>query len=557
MLHAKDRSQLELPINLTNLNDKKYNILKNTVYHVIRRQIIPKVPINLFKKHFHDSWGRKTKDIQSIIGLFFLQAMFDLSDEQTVESFIFDQKFHYALDLKEDNAYISIRAFYYYKNIIIGKEKKLFDNVLEQIMDKINFDFSLQRTDSSIISLNLKKMSQWELFKTTIVNVLDDIKKNSPINYNYVPEHIQEYLKQHENNTWFTGFTPSKAQDYLVQAARDALTLKDLFEDDHEISTREPFLLLLRLIDEQLSVTEEDIKIEIKKEHKGSAMANPHDPEAQFNGHKKQVGVKCTISETCSQDSETEDPQIITNVDVNQANVSDQEILESTIDQREERGCKPDVELTDNGFESDANHQALKEKDVNLVAPPVGDPPDGYGIIDFELCEEEHIINKCPLGQSCIENRVKEHSQTTTSYFDRDTCKACPHSEDCPVKITKRKARLEWSWKKPRLEAKRLAFHEDQELIELYKQRAGGEAVFSQLKNHMGMRRLRIRGFAKAKCTIILKAIALNIKKFCNWMLIPGSSTSKNQNTGMLHLVIVIFCPESSYKNFDISNMAA
>ncbi|MFP4048668.1 MAG: hypothetical protein ACLFT8_01845 [Desulfovermiculus sp.] len=74
--------------------------------------------------------------------------------------------------------------------------------------------------------------------------------------------------------------------------------MKDLFADLPEISKREPFLLLLRLIEEQITITEDDeLKVEIKDEHKGSALSNPHDPEAQYNRHKKTAGVKMTISE--------------------------------------------------------------------------------------------------------------------------------------------------------------------------------------------------------------------------------------------------------------------
>ena len=45
--------------------------------------------------------GRKTKDVQSLLGLFILQALFDFKDSDAVESYTFDQKFNYALDINE------------------------------------------------------------------------------------------------------------------------------------------------------------------------------------------------------------------------------------------------------------------------------------------------------------------------------------------------------------------------------------------------------------------------------------------------------------------------
>jgi hypothetical protein len=44
-----------------------------------------------------------------------------------------------------------------------------------------------------------------------------------------------------------------------------------------------------------------------------------------------------------------------------------------------------------------------------------------------------------------------------------DNFGACPHSHYCPVKITKRKARLERDWNKPRIEARGRMFAEDSE----------------------------------------------------------------------------------------------
>jgi len=109
------------------------------------------------------------------------------------------------------------------------------------------------------------------------------------------------------------------------------------------------------------NMSDEEIKVELKPECKGSALANPHDPEAQYNGHKKEAGVKATVSETCSADEGTENPQIMTNVDVQPANVSDIDILQPSIEEREERGLKPELELTDNGFESDATTRPCRK----------------------------------------------------------------------------------------------------------------------------------------------------------------------------------------------------
>lgn len=132
------------------------------------------------------------------------------------------------------------------------------------------------------------------------------------------------------------------------------------------------------------------------------------------------------------------------------------------------------------------------------------------------------------MGHECQENKVNHKNKKTSSYFDDNTCRACSHSQDPPVKITKRKAKVEWNWSKPRLELRRLIFEQDQDNIELFRLRSGGEAVMSETKNTLGLRRFRVRGFAKAELAIFFAVTGLNIKRLFNWLVAhPGSSASK------------------------------
>lgn len=508
------------------------------MYNLIRRYILPLLPVQIFFSLFSKDYGRKSKDLQSMIGFFVMQALFDMTDKQTVESYNFDQRFHYALNIKESDSYLATRTFYYYKEKILGNGRAIFDSVLKKIDDLIEINTFLQRTDSTLATLNLKKMSQWELFKIVLIKVLKDIKETFNQDFRNIPEEIQKYVQNDESNTWFVRFSPGKAGEYVQQAARDALVLRGLFLDHPGISQRESFSLLLRLIEEQVTITGDDkLKVEIKDEHKSSALSNPHDTEAQYNGHKKTAGVKMTLFETCSQDSP--DPHIITNVEVDKANVSDNEILEQTIEHREENYFQPKVELADNGFESDENHQALAEKDIDLVAPPTGETPDGFVVFNFEVDESDHTIKSCPMGQECREYKVNHKSEKTSSYFDIDKYQRCPHSHDCTVKITNRKAKVEWNRSKPRLELKRLIFEQDKETIELLRLRSCGEALMSELKNTPRRRWLRISGFAKAELAIVLRVVTLNIKRLFNRVIMHHwSSVFKFLEIGRIQLFL-------------------
>jgi len=109
MQYSKCRLHLPLIENIQMFSVKHFEYLKITVYHTFRESILPYLPDSVFAKCFDSSIGRPTKDIKSILGLFLLQAMLDLTDIETVEAFTFSDTFRYALDIPRDE-YLSERT---------------------------------------------------------------------------------------------------------------------------------------------------------------------------------------------------------------------------------------------------------------------------------------------------------------------------------------------------------------------------------------------------------------------------------------------------------------
>lgn len=283
--------------------------------------------------------------------------------------------------------------------------------------------------------------------------------------------------------------------------------------------------MLGRLIKEQVKVNDGKVEVKLDEQFKGSAMVNPHDPDARYDGHREAVGYHVQLTETCSESKDVDNPKIITQIEVNLANTPDVQTVVPGVEKLEQAGLKSEILLTDNGYASDDNHQELKERNVEHICPPAGDLPDGFGVIDFGIEEDGKRITHCPMGKLCQQNKVNEAKKSTASYFDAESCRSCPHSHDCPVKITKRKAKLDWAWKRPRLEARRLQFEEDESVKKLFRQRSGGEAPMSILKNKMGLFRIRRRGNAKTTLTVYLAAAALNVLRAYQWLLRKGEES--------------------------------
>lgn len=516
MIRSKNRKQKELFEFIPWGTEKQQNMLRSSIYHTFRKEILPNIPIKLFYKNFSADCGRPTKDLQSITGLFILQALRDLTDRETIEAYTFNDAFRYALDISRSE-YLSERTYYYYRAKIMGEGHAVFDKILDAIAKRLQLDAALQRTDSTMVQTNLARMSKLELFSSTIVKFLGELKKLHPIIYTRTDQQLRDRYMLAKENNWFASNRPSQYSQLLLTAARDVLSLVDTFATHPSVSQLPSFSLLERLVREQITRDGEDVTVKIHQEAKGTAMVNPHDPDAYFNGHYEKVGYKANLTETCGKDKDSPSPKIITQVTVHPANTSDKTMVTDLVSNLEAKGLKPATLLTDNGYDSDENHQACRQQGIDFVCPPSGEPADGFGVMDFSRTEDNQITT-CPMGQQCTENIVHDGRKKTISYFDAATCRECPHSHDCPVKITKRKAKLEWDWKKPRIEARRRMFAEDKETKDLYRQRAGGESVFSVMKRSMGLNRLRRRGQDKVTLSIFLAATAMNVLRVHRWM---------------------------------------
>jgi hypothetical protein len=541
MITVKNRLQNTFIENTGWLTNKQLNSLKKTVYHTFRVYIIPYISISPLKKFFSLDQGRPSKDLQSMVGLFILQHLYDLSDEQTIENYCYSDAFRYALDISRDE-YLSRRAYYHYREKILGKGRSIFDDILENILQKFEFNHNIQRIDSTVVRTWLKNMNRLEMFSATIKVFLKKLYKNFPDSYHELSETIiKKYLPEDDENVWFGKYKPSQYEKALVGAAKDILELTEQFKNHPDIGRLEEFDLLNRIVKEQIHVEDQEVKVKLRDEFKGSALTNPHDPEAQFNGHKKKAGYKVNVTESCSESKDVANPNIILQVDLYDANTSDRALLVEAIENLEEKNIKPEVLLADNGYDSQENEAQLHERGVDLITPPSGNAPDGFGLIDFDVDQENHTIDKCPMGQRCLENVVNEEKQKTKSCFDPEKCRQCPHIEDCPVDVRTVSASIQWDWDRIRLEARRIQFQDDPDVKRLFRQRSGGESTFGSVKTHMGLERVSRRGRQRVELAVFLTFAALNVLRIHRWINRQGGSAFKIRENMHFHAICALF----------------
>jgi hypothetical protein len=104
----------------------------------------------VFARFFLAGNGRPTKDIQSMLGLFLLQALFDLTDDETIEAYFFRETFRYALDLSRDDC-LAERTYYYYRAKLLSEGLEALNKILERIAKLLDLDPRIQRKDSTLV----------------------------------------------------------------------------------------------------------------------------------------------------------------------------------------------------------------------------------------------------------------------------------------------------------------------------------------------------------------------------------------------------------------------
>jgi hypothetical protein len=105
--------------------------------------------------------------------------MHDTTDPQTLEMLAFNEQWHYALNVRqEDEAYLCDKTLRNWRNRLIAQslEKELFGKITAGLAKYYKVDPSLQRIDSTRVCSNMAKLSRLNLMVDTIEMFLGTTK---------------------------------------------------------------------------------------------------------------------------------------------------------------------------------------------------------------------------------------------------------------------------------------------------------------------------------------------------------------------------------------------
>ena len=470
--------------------------------------------------------GRPNFSVARLLGLCLLQEWNDLSDQEALDTFSFDIRWRYALDVSDEEDYLSRRSLVEFRRRLAAKDpemkliRNVFDNIRDSAIKKLGLSSANQRLDSTLVISNIHIRGRVALFSNTLSLFLKSLNEDQ---LSRVSEVIREWYAT-EPEGWF-GLGPAEQKVKLQELAQYLYELILLFEKD--LTDSEPYQLLTRLFSEQCELTNDtsSVKVQVKKKTEGASLQSPYDPDASY-GHKG-AGYSLHIAETCNNAKKTE---IITDYEVHGAARSDIGKALPVIERLDAAGCKPETLFADGGYPSVPSAAKVIEQGIEFVTPvnrsKLRDDIVGR---DLFLFDSEGFVTQCPMGHSPIDHRELSANNTTGrslhAIFDGDLCRSCTMLDQCPVRAPNHRVkgckagdtvgdfRLEITpelW----LRDKMYAVQQTREWKDRYRIRAGIEATNSELKRSHGIGRLRVRRMAKVCFAVACKVTACNIKRW-------------------------------------------
>lgn len=518
MFHVKNHKQAHIFDPWGHLGPKRRKLLNKSWSGLFQQEILPTLPVEILRRHYHDWNGRPTKELYAMIGMMILQQMHDLTDDQAVEQFCFNIQWHYALNITspEDAAsYVSHKSLWTMRDKLSTEESynEIFATTLELLARLFKADLKKQRMDSVHLQSNMRHLGRIGLFVKTIKKFLVNLKRQYRSLYDQLDSDLTKRYMSKKEESLFAMVKPSDSSRTLDQLAEDVFTLTQHFASVSAVHNMSSFKLLTRLFKEQC-VVEEDVESSERKavarpnkEVPSDSLQNPSDPDAGYSNHKGQ-GYQVQVVENYSTSDDEKQLSLITHVAVESADQHDANALLPAIEDLQNRDMTPDELLADSLYGSDANcEQAMEEHGVTVIAPAMPGNQKNMHLADFELDDQGRVVS-CPKG--IAPSQVKKTKRGFSAAFPSAICLQCGDFDQCPVSKGKKACYYRYKKKDIRL-ARRRQYENSPSFKDKYRYRAGVEATMSEYDRRTGVKNLRVRGMKAVRFAAIMKAIGLNI----------------------------------------------
>jgi hypothetical protein len=516
---TNDRQQIRLEDSTFNLTQRGQRYLKKSWAEYFGQHIFPLINEGRFSVLYSSNpASRPNTPVNVIIGLLMLKELFNHTDDNLLETLIFDVRFQYALHTTSfQEQPISDRTLSRFRERLALYEQETGRDLLKEEMESLaaafigllQIDPLMKRMDSLMVASSCKKLSRLELFYRCVSNMVRAIEATGETSL--LNTRLRKYLEaDHENDTIYRT-TSDQTDSKLETVLADALRLLDLLDACGYTGLTE-YEQLKRVVREQTEETAAGRKLRVNGKVGTSSLQNPSDADATYRekAGKKHRGYVGNFVETFDANG-----AIITGMDYAQNTHSDVAFCRSVI---EKEGLQTETMtlIADGAYGSGELVDQARQQNINLITTAlIGKTPDPL-MSEYEIDEQHHQLRKCPAGHAPLSCQYKFQTDSYYAHFNKSICMTCPHRQHCGVKFQKKTGLVHISTKTVHRAAylKQLS---QPEYKALTRKRNAVEGIPSVLRRKYRVDHMPVRGYVRTKSWYYLKIGAINIKRVLEW----------------------------------------
>ncbi len=513
-----EEQQLSLFDPLNTLTERERKFLERSWAKYFAEFIFPKIDEIPYAVLYSDKDSRPNTPVNVQIGALLLKELTNLSDDELLESLMFDIRFQYALHTTSfaeqplsDRTLSRFRArcAAYETERGVDLLHETITSLSSEMAELMRIDSSLKRMDSLMVASNIKRMGRLELLYTCVANLAKEMAKTREI-----PEHLRHYTEADDRNRVIYHNHSEETSAKIEAVLKDAAALKELCGVDYDDSSN--YQLLLRVLKEQ-AVQREDGTCRLRTKEDGgmdaAILQNPADPDATYRekAGKQHRGYVANVIEASGKNG-----SVIEDYQYEQNTHSDSQFLKETLDGMEKQAETVTI-VTDGAYSGTQNKELAAEKNVRLVTTNLTGREAEDIMADFEFSEDGRKVIKCPGGHEPKSCSYNQGTGQCTISFQKSQCQDCPHKKQCHPKMFKRVSRKTVS-SKSNQRAKQQRERSTEDFKKQSRFRNGVETIPSILRRKYGIDKIPVRGLIRSRFFFGCKIGALNIKKFCRYM---------------------------------------
>ena len=235
-----------------NLTQREIKMLEKSWAKYFSENIFPAIDEEPFRVLYSDRPARHNTPVNVIIGALIIKEVFQLTDEEIVETLPFDIRYQYALHTTSfEEQPLNDRTLGRFRARCNVYEERTGIDLIHQCLSSemakmMKINTGMRRMDSLMVASNIKKMSRLELLYTCVANLAKLMHKAEDCAF---PKSLIHYTEEDDHNRVLYHTRSEDTEGKITQVLKDAAQIITACGSRYDESSE--YQLLIRVIGEQ------------------------------------------------------------------------------------------------------------------------------------------------------------------------------------------------------------------------------------------------------------------------------------------------------------------